>query len=262
MTVLYKDRSPPYALVWLASHAGLHLHDDVQLTELVQNLLALCDRQIQLSQQGEQIPLNELIEHLQSDKSEESALNRMLAMLTAYSSFALFLEDISGSLLLPNTKLEPLCKRPTGQPFVPFEIYHTQAKAVLAPGDPYGKPSWVDNSFLRGGASTLEGAFDVVMQVYRESRRMTLGGYSAELKPVSCTIVFQKSVIINAGFLRKEKITDGELCSISKISWNAADPLLGELLEGQTLIAWIADQYQKQGLALDLESTLANHLGL
>lgn len=270
---LYLDDSIPVGLQWLGDHMILELGDEVQFSQLTKHLNRLCGAQIQASQRCAQIPLNELIADLQQHPEEEEAFDRLISAVTEYPSFALFIADVAGAFVLPNHKVEPFSLVPGQTGPIQFEVIHHQqelgtVKTVNGIGDYSETMKWIDREYLRGGASTLQGALDVVLQLFDESRRLLLCGESAEFQSIGCTIRAAGAALVHARFpqaarnpvtRQMELITKG---SESRILWEIRGQGALPHLGGQGLMAWVQEQYQSKGLELDVQANLENDLGL
>ncbi|WP_410950929.1 hypothetical protein [Pseudomonas sp. S1(2024)] len=273
LPALYLDGSIPTGLQWLGDHMRLELGDELQFSHLAKQLNRLCDAQIEASLRGAQIPLNELIAELQQHPEEEEAFDRLISAVTEYPSFALFVADVAGAFVLPNQKVEPFSLAPGLAGPIQFEvIHHTQelgqVQAMNKFGDHVDMLKWLDREGLRGGASTLEGALDVVLQLFEESNRLLLRGGSLEFKSIACTIRAAGAAIVHARFPQATRnpvtrqITWLTTGSESRILWEIRGQGALPHLGGQGLVAWVQEQYQAKGLELDVQANLENDLGL
>ncbi|MDT8925332.1 hypothetical protein RBE51_21285 [Pseudomonas taiwanensis] len=273
LPALYLDGSIPAGLQWLGDHMRMELHDDLQFSHLAKGLNRLCSEQIQASQCGKQIPLNALIADLQPHPEEAEAFDRLIGAVTEYPSFGLFVADVAGSYILPEHSIEPFSMMPGLTSKIHFEIIHHQQEfgTVIKRndiGDFWETMKWSDREYLRGGASTLQGAFDVVLQLFEESRRLLLCGESAEFNSIGCTIKSAGTAIVYARFpqavrnpitRQMEWVTKG---SERRILWEMRGQGALPYLGGQGLMAWVQEQYQSKGLDLDVQANLENDLGL
>lgn len=266
----YLNGFVPAGMQWLIEAIDMDFHDGMRVSDLISLMGALCHEQIKRSQSGNQLTLNHLIYDLAKDAEEEAAFDRLFAALTPYPSFGLFLADVDGAYLLPQPGIEALKSLPSPSNKIRFEVHHViqewQEKEFSGQDDPLVKLSWVDINHLRGGACTLEGGFDVVMQIFEESKQIFLNGESAEFRSKGCMVTANGHALFKVSFPSSER--DQHRRSLwrapnpeANILWEAQSDLY-DLLGGQTLMAWVYQQYEARGMTLNIEAALGHDLGL
>jgi hypothetical protein len=251
----YVGDQPIPALAWLCEHGALTLYPQLTRSEAIAQLAAGCAAQVKRCASYAEATANELIALVNQYPSHATALNRLLEALTGYPSLQLFLADVAGQYLLPFPGTEPTVKHHSNTTAIHFELIGFDVEVLQAP---WGEDIGQKQLNLRGGASTIEGTWDVLQQLLDETSNI----FGAKVLPLPTGL--PQGVMIQAGseplfFARYEYDIDTRTVGVY---WEPVAPSLKSYLGGLELTQWIEQQYAKTNRPFNAESQLTRDLGL